>query len=89
MISWSYYGYQSWSYLFGKEKRIGNIYKIIFCSFTVLGAATTLNAVIDFSDAMVFAMMVPNMIGLVLLAPTVFKELRKFQSKVVNRGSLK
>jgi len=87
MISWSYYGYQSWSYLFGREKRIGNIYKVIFCIFTVIGAAATLNAVIDFSDAMVFAMMVPNMIGLVLLAPKVIKELRRYKAAIQNRLS--
>ena len=79
MISWSYYGYQAWSYLFGRSKRTGNIYKIIFCVFTVIGAAATLNSVVDFSDAMVFAMMVPNMIGLVLLAPKVVKELKRYK----------
>ena len=82
MISWSYYGYQSWSYLFGREKRTGNIYKVIFCIFTVIGAAATLNAVIDFSDAMVFSMMVPNMIGLVLLAPKVIQELKRYKSAI-------
>ena len=85
MISWSYYGYQAWSYLFGREKRTGNIYKIIFCIFTVIGAAATLNAVIDFSDAMVFAMMVPNMIGLVLLAPKVIKELNRYKAAILNK----
>ena len=79
MISWSYYGFQAWSYLFGRKKRTGNIYKIIFCVFTVIGAAATLNSVVDFSDAMVFAMMVPNMIGLVLLAPKVVKELKRYK----------
>lgn len=79
MISWSYYGYQAWSYLFGREKRTGNIYKIIFCVFTVIGAAASLGAVISFSDALVFAMMVPNMIGLVLLAPKVKAELKRYK----------
>ncbi|MFD2566368.1 alanine/glycine:cation symporter family protein [Pseudotenacibaculum haliotis] len=87
MISWSYYGYQSWSYLFGRKKRTGNIYKVIFCLFTIIGAAATLNSVVDFSDAMVFAMMVPNMIGLVLLAPKVIKELRRYKSAIQNKLS--
>lgn len=86
MISWSYYGYQSWSYLFGREKRTGNIYKVIFCLFTIVGAAATLNSVIDFSDAMIFAMMVPNMIGLVLLAPKVIKELKRYKSAIQNKN---
>lgn len=79
MISWSYYGYQAWSYLFGRGKRTGNVYKIIFCLFTVIGAAASLGAVISFSDALVFAMMVPNMIGLVLLAPKVKAELKRYK----------
>jgi len=83
MISWSYYGYQAWTYLFGRKKIIGNVYKIIFCIFTVIGAAATLNAVTDFSDAMVFSMMVPNMIGLIVLAPKVVKELKKYKRKII------
>ena len=82
MISWSYYGVQAWSFLFGKSKRVGNIYKILFCIATVIGAAASLGAVINFSDAMVFAMMVPNMIGLVILVPKVRSELKKYQQAI-------
>lgn len=85
MISWSYYGYQAWSYLFGRSKRIGNTYKIIFCVFTVIGAASTLSAVVNFSDALVFAMMVPNMIGLVLLAPKVREELKRYKKAIAKQ----
>lgn len=82
MISWSYYGYQAWTYLFGRKKSTGNIYKIIFCLFTIVGASATLNAVTDFSDAMVFSMMVPNMIGLVVLAPKVLEEFKLYKSVI-------
>jgi len=82
MISWSYYGYQSWSYLFGRSKRMEYIYKTIFCCFTVIGASATLNAVTDFSDAMVFAMMVPNMVGLFLLKDKVKQELKRYKHKI-------
>ncbi len=69
MISWSYYGFQAWSYLFGRTKKTEYTYKILFCLFVIIGAASTLGSVLAFSDAMIFAMMVPNMIGLVILAP--------------------
>ncbi|MBQ4820391.1 alanine/glycine:cation symporter family protein [Aquimarina sp. MMG016] len=82
MISWSYYGYQSWSYLFGKDKRSEYLYKFIFCCFTVIGAAATLDAVTDFSDAMIFAMMVPNMIGLFMLSSKVMDELRRYKKRI-------
>ena len=75
MISWSYYGFQGWAYLFGRSKKMEYTYKILFLIFVVIGAAASLGSVIGFSDAMIFAMMVPNMVGLVILAPTVKKEL--------------
>ena len=82
MISWSYYGFQAWSYLFGRTKRVEYSYKILFCIFVVIGSAASLGSVIGFSDAMIFAMMVPNMIGLVILAPKVKEELAKFRRAI-------
>jgi len=82
MISWSYYGFQGWVYLFGRSKKMEYTYKIIFCVFVVIGAAASLGSVIGFSDAMVFAMMVPNMIGLVILAPKVKEELNRYMKVI-------
>jgi len=82
MISWSYYGYQAWTFLFGRGKRVEYTYKGIFCLFVVVGAASQLGSVIDFSDAMIFAMLVPNMIGLFILVPRVREELAKFMNRI-------
>lgn len=82
MISWSYYGFQAWSFLFGRSKKVEYSYKLLFCVFVVIGSAASLNSVLAFSDAMVFAMMVPNMIGLFFLAPIVKKELKRFKDKI-------
>lgn len=82
MISWSYYGLQSWTYLFGKTQRNENIYKILFCIFVVIGAASQMNNVLDFSDAMIFAMMVPNMVGLFILLPVVKEKLSEFLKNI-------
>ena len=38
-----------------------------------------LNSVINFSDAMIFAMSVPNIIGLYFLAPKLLKDLNKMK----------
>lgn len=78
MLSWSYYGLQSWMYLFGRSKAADLAYKFLFCVFIVIGAAISLDAVIDFSDAMIFAMLVPNMIGLFILMPEVRTELKRY-----------
>jgi len=87
MISWSYYGFQGWAYLFGRSKKMEYTYKILFLIFVVIGAAASLGSVIGFSDAMIFAMMVPNMVGLVILAPTVKKELNKYLSAIKSKKS--
>lgn len=78
MISWSYYGLQSWKYLFGRGKAADTVYKVLFLLFVVVGAAATLDAVIKFSDAMILALVFPNMIGLLLLFPRVKEELNKY-----------
>ena len=78
MISWSYYGMQGWKFLFGKGKVTDLIYKILFLLFVIIGASISLGAVIDFSDAMIFAMVVPNMIGVIILSPKIKVELNKY-----------
>ncbi len=78
ILSWSYYGLQAWKYLFGRGKWIDLTYKIVFLLFTVLGAAITLDAVIKFSDAMILALVFPNMIGLFILFPKVKDEFGKY-----------
>jgi len=75
ILSWSYYGLQSWKYLFGKSRSADLTYKIIFLAFTVLGAAVTMDAVIKFSEAMILALVFPNMIGLFFLCKEVRREL--------------
>jgi AGCS family alanine or glycine:cation symporter len=82
LISWSYYGLQSWKYLFGRSKAADLTFKFIFCIFTVIGAAISLGSVIDFSDAMIFAMVFPNMIGLFFLFPKVREELSRYLSAI-------
>jgi len=84
MISWSYYGLQSWKYLFGRGKRADVVYKALFLLFVVIGAAATLDAVIKFSDAMILALVFPNMIGLLFLYPKVREELDKYLKDIKN-----
>ncbi|MEM9545611.1 MAG: alanine/glycine:cation symporter family protein [Bacteroidota bacterium] len=81
-ISWSYYGLQAWKYLFGKSKRMDLAYKFTFLLFTILGAAVTLEAVIKFSDAMILALVYPNMIGLFFLYKKVDKEYKLYLNKI-------
>tara|TARA_B100002019_G_scaffold21392_1_gene16238 strand:+ start:893 stop:2482 length:1590 start_codon:yes stop_codon:yes gene_type:complete len=82
MISWSYYGLQSWMFVFGKSKISDYTYKILFLLFIVIGAAGDMSAVWTFSDAMILALVFPNMIGLFFLYPRVKEELQKYLKAV-------
>lgn len=82
MISWSYYGLQSWMYVFGKSKAADLSYKVLFLIFIVIGAAGDMSAVWTFSDAMILALVFPNMIGLILLFPKVKAELKVYLSAI-------
>ena len=74
MLSWSYYGLKSWTYLFGDTKVTDTTYKVLFLVFVVIGASMQLGSVVDFSDAMIFAMAFPNILGLYFLMPVVRRE---------------
>ena len=78
MISWSYYGLQSWKFLFGRGKAADLAYKVLFLMFVIIGAAASMGSIWQFSDAMISAMIFPNMIGLFFLFPVVKRELKRF-----------
>jgi AGCS family alanine or glycine:cation symporter len=85
MIAWAYYGLKGWTYLVGEKVWASNIFKLVFCLFVALGCSIQLDAVLDFSDALVFLICVPNIIGLYMLAPMVRKELRSYNKKYIKR----
>jgi len=78
MISWSYYGLKSFTFLFGDNKFTDATYKLLFLFFVIVGSSMQLGAVIDFSDAMIFAMAFPNLLGCYFLLPVVKKELNEY-----------
>ena len=88
MISWSYYGLKAWTYMFGEGREKELIFKIIFCIFVVIGASMNLGPVIDFSDAMIFAMAIANIIGLYMLMPKVKALLADYHEKLAS-GQIK
>lgn len=82
MISWSYYGLKAWTYLFGESKRAEMIFKIMFCFFVVIGASMNLGPVIDFSDAMIFAMALVNIVGLYRLVPEIKADMNDYLARL-------
>ncbi len=78
LITWSFYGLLAWQYLFGKSKPAEYAYKLLFCCFIVIGASASMDNATKFSDGALFAMSVPNLIGVYFLIPVVKKEYREF-----------
>ena len=83
MISWSYYGLQSWKFLFGRGKAADMTYKLLFLLFVVIGASASMKSIWAFSDAMIFAMVFPNMVGLYFLFPVVKEQLKRYTDAIM------
>ena len=64
----------------GESRAADVTYKLLFLGFVVLGSSMQLGSVIDFSDAMIFAMAFPNILGIYFLLPVVKKELNDYWS---------
>jgi AGCS family alanine or glycine:cation symporter len=88
MISWSYYGLQSWMYVFGKSKISELLYKSLFLIFIVIGAAADMSSVWAFSDAMILSLVFPNMIGLFFLYPKVKEELDRYLNIIYKASNI-
>lgn len=90
MISWSYYGMKGFDYLFGKffervfgQRAIGEtVYRVIFLAMIIVGASSELSAVTDFSDMMILSLAFPNIVGLIILAPEVKRDLKDYLAKL-------
>ena len=76
ILGWSYYGERCWQYIF-KEKSL-LIYRVLW----VLAALAFANVKVDFvwnlADTLNGLMAVPNLVGLILLAPMVFRVTRVY-----------
>jgi alanine or glycine:cation symporter, AGCS family len=81
-IAWSYYGLKGWTYLFGEAPLVQILFKLIFCSFIALGCMVQLSAVLEFSDAMVFLIAIPNLLGLYLFAPEVKRDVNDYLRRI-------
>ncbi|PWH87237.1 amino acid carrier protein [Brumimicrobium oceani] len=82
MVSWSYYGMRSWTFLFGKSKQSEMIYKVLYLVFVVVGASVSLGAVLSFADMMILAMSFPNIIGLYIMSGEIKTDMEIYWQKL-------
>lgn len=78
LITWSYYGLQAWRYLVGTNQATDTIFRVIVCVFIVIGCLVSFANIIDFADSALFLCIFINVIGLVILAPVVKKEMEQY-----------
>jgi AGCS family alanine or glycine:cation symporter len=87
LITWSYYGLEGCIYLLGPSRAVRVGFNTFYCFCAMVGCTTTLSAILDFSDAMIFAMAFANLVGLYFLAPTLRADLDAYWAKVAERRS--
>jgi AGCS family alanine or glycine:cation symporter len=81
MISWSYYGEQSWLSLFGRKSIL--TYQLIFLAFTFGGVIfQDANVVLNFGDLMILGMAFPNIAGVILMAPIIKTDLDGYLTRL-------
>lgn len=77
-ISWAYYGERCFTTLFGEWS--SGIFKVLFLTFTFLGAVIAPTSIKDFSDMMILGMAFPNMLGMYFLSGNVRRHLNEYVS---------
>ena len=70
-LGWSVYGTKAWEYLFETKSTI--VYKVIFVSAIFIGPMLHSSLAWDISDTFNGLMMFPNLIGVLVLCPIVYK----------------
>ncbi|MFW6775557.1 alanine/glycine:cation symporter family protein [Nocardioides sp. CPCC 205120] len=79
LITWAYYSMKAWTEIFGRSTRSENVFKVVFCLFTVVGVVISFGSVIDFADSMLFMCAIVNLLACYLLLPVVRKELADYR----------
>ena len=81
LVSWAFYGAQAAAYVFGTSKKVDIAFKLSLCAVLSFGAAISLSSIIDFIDAMLFGMCIPNIIALYLLLPELKRDIAAYNRK--------
>ena len=87
VLGWSHYGTKAFEYLFGTSATI--VYKVIFVVFIVIGATMNLSLAWDLSDTFNGLMAIPNLIGVLVLSPVVFKITKNYVDRVLHGKKVK
>ena len=79
-LGWSHYGTKACEFLFGERFTI--VYRVIFVAAIFGGAVMSDNLAWDLADTF-NGMMIPNLIGVLVLSPLVFKITKNYVNRVL------
>ncbi len=82
LISWYYLGEKAFTYLAGNRAGFIIGFKVFYCLCVVVGCAAKLSNVIDFTDALFFAMAIPNVFVLYIMAPEIKRDLKSYLAEL-------
>ena len=80
ILSWGLYGSRTAEFLFGAKAV--KPYQVIFCLVCIVGTTIDLSLAWDIADTLNGLMAIPNLVGVLLLSPVVFKLTKEYFAKV-------
>ncbi len=80
VYTWALYGTRCVEYLFGYKA--SKVYQVIFCLFACIAGAVELSLAWAIADTLNGLMAIPNLIGVALLSPVVFKLCKEYFDEV-------
>ena len=86
VLGWSHYGTKACEYLFGTKSTLP--YKVIFVVAVFGGAVMGENLAWDLSDTFNGLMMIPNLIGVLVLSPLVFKCTKNYVDRHIRHNNV-
>ena len=86
-LGWSHYGSKAFEYLFGTKATI--IYKVAFTLAIFGGAVMGENLAWDLSDTFNGLMMLPNLIGVLVLSPIVYRCVKNYVDRHMRKMDVK
>ena len=85
IISWSYYGQQCFSFVFGESYLL--IYKMMILAIIFLGTMAHSTVIMNFCDLLILSMCLPNTIGILILSGDVKKKLKEYLQMIKPKSS--
>ena len=86
VLGWSHYGSKACEYLFGTKSTM--VYRVIFVIATFGGAVMGENLAWDIADTLNGMMMIPNLIGVIVLSPLVYKITKNYVNRKIKNENV-